>query len=840
MATKTAHQHGTADGHTQETLQVKIGGMSCSFCVATLETAIGRLPGVDEVHVSISHEEGLIRYHPDGTTADRIRQTIRDLGYTVRDPKKVRSFEEEERELREARTRFYLGAFFTGLSLFMMSLIWLGGKPPRLPIPMLLIALTTIFIVGWHILVMAWASARRAILNQHVLLEVAALGGLAGGILGIFNPRFPAMDFLAVATFVTTYHLLSGFVSLLVRTRSSQAVRKLMELQPETARVLRDGREEEIPIEQVRQDDLVRIRPGERIPIDGVVVGGRSSVDQALVTGEPIPEEKTEGDEVIGGSINQTGALTVRVTRVGAESFLAQVIRSVEEARALKPGILQLVDQVLKIFVPGVLVIGILAFGGWLIGSWAVTGHPDWTRAVFAVLAVFVMGYPCALGMATPLAMIRGGGMAAEKGILMRSGEAFQVFGKVRRVLLDKTGTVTEGRPAVAALVPTESVAPDELLQLAAAAELSSEHPLARAIVANAEERNLEIPDVQDFQSHTGQGVEATLAGDRILVGKPGFLQNQGVSLGPLADRLGELQARGQTVVAVSRKDRLIGLVAIADRVKPDAAEAVERFKALGVAPILVTGDNERTARVVAGQVDIEEVYASVLPDQKADKVRELQRQGLRVAMVGDGINDAPALMQADVGIAIGAGTDIAIESADVILVGNRLAAAVDAMEIARASFRKTKQNIILAFTFNGIGVPAAATGLVHPVWAMIAMVSSVTAVLANSFGGRLLRRVVPRREEQAEASPQHAEFRVEGIHCQGCVENIERTLAGLPGVREARADSDKGILHVEFGPDRVALDELKQAVRELGFHVAEDPAGTEHVARTEVAARVS
>jgi len=744
MTTEIVRKHETADGRTQQTLQVKIGGMSCSFCVATLEKAIGRLPGVEEVHVSISHEEGLVRYHRDGTTADRIRQTIRDLGYTVRDPKKVRSFEEEERELREARTRFHLGAFFTALSLFMMSLVWLGGKPPRLPIPMLLIALTTIFIVGWHILVMAWASARRAILNQHVLLEFAALGGLTGGLLGIFNPRFPAMDFLAVATFVTTYHLLSGYVSLLVRTRSSQAVRKLMELQPDTARVLRDGREDEIPIDQVRQDDLVRIRPGERIPVDGVVVGGRSNVDQALVTGEPIPEEKTEGDEVIGGSINQTGALTVRVTHVGSESFLAQVIRSVEEARALKPGILQLVDQVLKVFVPGVLVVGLVAFAGWLLGSWIVTGHPDWTRAVFAALAVFVMGYPCALGMATPLAMIRGGGMAAEKGILMRSGEAFQVFGKVRRVLLDKTGTVTEGRPTVSALVPVEGVAPDELLRLAAAAELSSEHPLGRAIVAQAEKRNLEVPDVEDFQSHTGRGVEAAIEGDRMLVGKPSFLEHQGIALAPLAQQLAELETRGQTVVAVARQDRLAGLVAISDRVKSDAAEAVRRFQARGVTPILITGDNERTAGAVAGQVGIEEVYASVLPEQKAEKVREAQRQGFRVAMVGDGINDAPALMQADVGIAIGAGTDIAIESSDVILVGNRLSAAVDAMEIARTSFRKTKQNISLAFAFNGIGVPAAATGLVHPVWAMLAMVASVTVVLTNSFGGRLLQRVVP------------------------------------------------------------------------------------------------
>ncbi len=829
----------TADQPT-ETLQVKIGGMSCSFCVSTLEKAIKRLPGVQEVHVSLSHEEALVRFHPDKTPADRIRQTIRDLGYTVRDPKKVRTFEEEERELREARNLFYLGAFFTLLAFFMMSLIWLGGRPPRLPVPMLLVALTTVIVAGWHILEKAWASARRRILNQHVLLEVAALGGLAGGLLGIVNPRFPAMDFLAVATFVTTYHLLSGYVSLLVRTRSSQAVRKLMELQPDTARVVHDGREEEIPVTEVQREDLVRIRPGERIPVDGVVVAGRSSVDQALVTGEPIPEEKTEGDEVIGGSINQTGALTVRVTRVGAESFLAQIIRHVEEARALKPGILQLVDVVLRYFVPGVLIVGLASFGGWLGGSWVVTGEPDWTRAVFAMLAVFVMGYPCALGMATPLAMIRGGGMAAEKGILMRSGEAFQVFGQIRRGLLDKTGTVTEGRPAVAGLVPADGVAAHDLLGVVAAAELSSEHPLGRAIVAYAEEQRIEVSDAQDFQSHTGQGVEAMVNGDRVLAGKPRFLEEQGVSLAALAERLAELEGRGQTVIGVARSGRLAGLVAISDRVKQDAAEAVRRFKELEVKPVLVTGDNERTARAVADQVGIEEVYASVLPDQKAEKVRELQRQGFRVAMVGDGINDAPALMQADVGIAIGAGTDIAIESSDVILVGNRLSAAVDAMEIARNSFRKTKQNLLLAFSFNGIGVPAAATGLVHPVWAMIAMVASVTTVLSNSFGGRLLGRVWPGREELREVAVQHAEFRVAGIHCEGCVQNIERALAGLPGVRRAEADLDEGCVRVEFTPDGAGLDELKQAVRELGFHVAEGPGGEERIGRSEADARAS
>ncbi|MBX6763590.1 MAG: cation-translocating P-type ATPase [Rubrobacteraceae bacterium] len=733
-----------AGANGTERLQLKVGGMSCSFCVSSITKAMERTEGVHEASVNLAHEEALIEYEPDKVAPEALKQTILDLGYTVRDPEKVRSFEEEEAGLKGSRNHVLVAAGFTAASLILMILMWVGvfhrGNPVMLVV-MPVFALATVFGPGRHILGMAYHSLRRGILNQHVLLEFGAFAGLAGGSLGYFFPAFPTPDFFAVATFITTYHLLSEWTSLKVRTRSSQAVRKLLELVPNTARVVRAGREEEVPLEEVRPGELVRVRPGESIPVDGEVAEGTSGVDQSLVTGESIPDEKGVGDEVIGGSVNQTGTLLVRVTKVGEESFLSQVTRQVEEARALKPGILQLVDKVLQVFVPTVVGFAALAVLIWTLGAWLVTGEPDWSRAIFSALAVFVMGYPCALGMATPLAMIRGGGMAARKGILMRSGEAFQVLKEVKRVVLDKTGTLTEGKPALVELVPLNGFEEDEALRLAASAEGPSEHPLARAVVDAAAERGIPVPEAEDFQSVSGKGITATVEGHRVAIGNPRFVEGEGVELEGARRKLEELQAAGNTVVALAVDGEPAALIALADRIKDDAVEAVERLKAAGLEPVMLTGDNERTARAVAREVGIEEYRAEVLPQDKAYVVRELQEQGHRVLMVGDGINDAPALMQSDVGIAIGAGTDIAIESADIVLVGERLGAVVDAYHIGVSSYRKTVQNISLAFAFNGIGVPLAATGLVYPVWAMVAMAASVSVVLANSFGGRLISR---------------------------------------------------------------------------------------------------
>lgn len=748
LAARTNEPDAFARPDGTEKLQLKIGGMSCSFCVASITKALERTEGVTEASVNLAHEETLIRYDPDRVTPRQLKETLIDLGYSVRDASQEHTFEEQEADLRHERNNLLLAGGFAAVAVGLMALMWAGFLAPSAS-PFLLwlmptLALATIFGPGWHILTMAWASLRRGILNQHVLLELGAFAGVIGGFLGYLFPVFPIPDFFAVAVFITTYHLLSGYVSLEVRTRSSQAVRKLLALVPPTAHLVRDGREEDFLIEDVLPGDLVRIRPGESIPVDGEVVEGTSEVNQGLVTGESMPQEKEPGDTVIGGSVNQTGTLLVRVTRVGAESFLQQVARQVEEARALKPGLLAVVDRVLAVYVPGVLVFAAAAVLIWTIGTWALTGHVDPARAVFAALAVLVMGYPCALGMATPLAMIRGGGMAAEKGILMRSAEAFQVLKEVKKVVLDKTGTITRGEPAVVEVVALRGQEKQSVLRLAAAAESSSEHPLARAIVAAAHAQQLDIPSASEFRSVSGKGVTASVGGYQVAIGSPRFVEQEVGPLGPSGEQLEALQEAGNTVVVLAVDGHPAALIALADQIKADAREAIEQLRSEGLEPVMLTGDNERTARAVAQQVGIAEYRAEVLPQDKAAVVRDLQRQG-RVAMVGDGINDAPALMQADVGIAIGAGTDIAIESADVVLMGERLGAVVDAYRIGKASYAKTVQNISLAFVFNGVGVPLAVSGLVHPIWAMIAMAASVTTVLTNSFGVRLAQFRPPR-----------------------------------------------------------------------------------------------
>jgi heavy metal translocating P-type ATPase len=457
-------------------------------------------------------------------------------------------------------------------------------------------------------------------------------------------------------------------------------------------------------------------------------------------------------------------------------------------------------------------------------GAWVLTGQPDVIRATFATLAVLVMGYPCALGMATPLAMIRRGGEAAQRGILMRTGEAFQVFKDVQQVILDKTGTVTLGKPQVAAIVPLDEHDPQAVLRLAASGEQLSEHPVARAVVKYSEEKGLKLTEAREFQAVPGLGIRAKVAGTRILVGCLRFLQQEGVDVSAAQEKTARLEAEAKTVIGVAESGRLIGLLTIADQIKPDAVEAVKGMEAAGLTPVMLTGDNEETAKTVASLVGIEAVHAQVLPGEKAARVRELQQKGFRVAMVGDGINDAPALMQADVGVATGAGTDIAIESSDVILLGERLGGFVDAYHIAKKSVRKTVQNLSLAFSFNGIGVPLAVTGLVHPVWAMIAMVASVSTVLLNSFTGRLLPGAIGKGVSESSGTKgpvERLEFDVPSIHCEGCVQNIRDALSRFPEVAGVEGEPKRKRITVTVQEGLLLRDRVAGEIARLG-HVVE------------------
>jgi len=744
--------------------QFRVGGMSCSFCAESIEKAYRRTDGVVDADVSLAHEEVLVHYDADRIGEVEVKDTLRDLGYAIRDPDKEKRYEEQQAELADGKRRLLLaGSASVAVAALMGWMIVVMGGFESASLAMdvfaLALALGTMFGPGRYITEKAYQSLRRGILNQHVLLEAGAFAGLLGGFLGLsVFPGFPTVHFFAVSVFITTYHILSEYTSLIVRTRASQAVQNLLDLRPDTVRRVtdreagsasnrssgersdpRDDRDvEEVPVEDLSVGDRVRIKPGENVPVDGEVVDGTSTVDESVATGESIPEEKTTGDAVIGGSVAETGTLLVEVTATGEDAFLNQVAREVEEARAMKPGIIQLADRVLRYFVPTVLTIAALAFLFWLIAPFAWGAGPAVQRGAFAALAVLVLGYPCALGMATPLALIRGGGKAANHGILMRSGDAFQIFPDVDHIVLDKTGTITVGEPAVSEVVWLDGEE-DDVLAMAASAEAFSEHPLADAILDRADERGVDYADPESFDSVTGKGVRVTVDGDDVLVGKPDWLADEGIDLSQAGDEVERLQQRGLTVSGVVRDDDLVGLIGIGDEIKADAAATVQRMREAGITPAVITGDNERTARAVTEEVGIDRVMADVLPDEKREEIGRLQDEGHRVAMVGDGINDAPALTQADIGIAIGAGTDIAIESADIVLMGDRLGGVMDAHEIGRESYRKTRQNLAAAFAFNGTGVAAATTGLVHPVFAMIAMVLSVTAVLANSFAGQVL-----------------------------------------------------------------------------------------------------
>ena len=769
-------------------IRARIGGMHCSLCTGTIEKALGRMPGVDQVSVSLTHEQALVEYDPAVIGPETILQTLKDIGYTISDPRKVRPYEEEERELAREGRRFLTAIAFSSIAIalnadlsggwslllpasvfasliallflvlkrsrgfgtamagtaalcvaaaVMIYLRKLGFLTSATPLIAGGLALTSVFGVGRHIFYMAVQALRRSILNQHVLLEAGAFAGLAGGLFGLIfqPPGFPTTAFFAVAVMVVTYHIFSEWLSLIVKTRSSQSVRRLLDLQPETARRVHDSGEVEIAVSDISVGDRVRIRPGERIPVDGEVIGGHSAVNESLVTGEPMPVEKSEGESVVGGAINGTGTLLVRVTAVGKESFLNQVIRQVEDARALKPGLLHLVDRILRIYTPAVLSLAVLAFIGWLAGAWFLAGRMDLQRAVFAGLSVLVMGYPCALGISAPLSIVRGAGEAADQGILMRTGEAFQGYRLATHIVFDKTGTLTEGRPLIREIETSGSTEAD-LLALAAAAEGPSEHPLAQAIVTAAFERGLDLPAVTRFEALPGQGITARLDDAPVIVGNPAFLKELGVDITPFDTRIQALQTAGRTVIAVAKNNRFEGIVALGDKLRDDAAQTIASMQRLGLKTVLLTGDNEQAARHIARKAGISQVHADVKPGDKARIIRTLQKTG-RVAMVGDGINDAPALMQADTGLAMGSGTDIAIESADIIILGNRLGLTLTAREISRYSYRKMRQNIVLAFIFNGAGIPLAATGLIYPVWAMAAMAVSVTAIFFNSLWGR-------------------------------------------------------------------------------------------------------
>ena len=729
--------------------------MSCASCVSAIEQALRAVPGVQEANVNLVERTAQIK----GTASvESLIAAVRKASY---DAAELRGLDDErDKEASESayyrqRLRQAAAAAVVAVPLFIADpLGWLPALSTsdgqRFWLLTGLVSLAVLIYSGGHFFRGAWQQLRLGRANMDTLI---ALGTGAAWCYSMAVAAFPHSvpslaqhAYFEAALFIIAFINLGNALELRARGRTSQAIKRLIGLQPKTARVIRDGREFDIAISEVGLDDTLRVRPGERIPVDGVVIDGHSSVDEAMLTGEPLPVTKRRGSEVFGGTINGSGTFLYQAKRIGRDTVLAQIIERVREAQASKPAIGRLVDKVAAVFVPAVLLIALISFVLW----YALGPEPRLSYAFVTTLTVLIIACPCALGLATPISIMVGVGKAAEHGILIRNGDALQQAGTLTVLAFDKTGTITVGKPSVTALLPAVGWDETRLLQLAAALETGSEHPLATAIVAAAQSRAIALPALTDFQALPGKGVRALHEGKLALFGNRALMQDFAVALDALQEPADALAAQAQTPIFLALDGQLAGVVAVADPVKEDSKAAIARLRALGLEVVMITGDNAATAQAVARAVGIDKVYAEVLPAAKQDKIAQLQTDGARVGMVGDGINDAPALARAEVGFALGAGTDVAIESASITLMGASLHGVADAIAISRATVKNIRQNLFGAFVYNVLGIPVAA-GILFPLWHMLlnpmiaGAAMSLSSVTVVSNAGRL-RFFNPRR----------------------------------------------------------------------------------------------
>jgi Cu+-exporting ATPase len=730
-----------------ETVTLPVRGMSCASCVLTIEKAVKNLPGVANVAVNFAAEKAVVEFDRKISSLETIKTTIKDVGYEVPE-ERAGETGITQTEWRRARRRLILAWAITAPVVVLMALEMVFKVMVPLADP-LMVALggLAVFLPGFATLKAGVNSVRHAAASMDVLIGMGTLTALATGVLRVFN--LPFANYAGIAGMIMAFHLTGRFIEAQSKGRASEAIRRLIQLAARTARVRKDGMEQEIPVEQLQIGDLMIVRPGEKIPTDGEVVAGSSSVDESMATGESLPVAKKTGDPVIGATINQQGLLQVAATRIGKDTFLAQVIKLVEECQGSKIPIQEFADRVTARFVPVVILVAILTLLLWLfffpalrpilagVNSFLPWVDPNLGRlsaAVSAAVAVLVIACPCALGLATPTALMVGSGLGAERGILFRSGAAIQTLKEVRAIVFDKTGTITRGRPEVTQIVPAPGFTDAELLGYAAGLEAGSEHPLASAIVETARTSNIAVGMPENFAALSGLGISGAVRGKTVVVGNKSLFAQRGIGIAGLEERVAGLENDAQTAVLVGVDGRLAGILAIADKPKDDSVRALAELKAMGYHLVMLTGDNERTARAIGRQVGIDRIVANVLPGDKRVEVEKLQQELGLVAMIGDGINDAPALKQANVGIAIGTGTDIAIESSDVTLVRGNLSGIVTAIELSRATFRKIRQNLFWAFFYNVIAIPLAVAGLLHPLIAEIAMATSSINVITNSL----------------------------------------------------------------------------------------------------------
>ncbi len=699
--------------------RLAIAGMSCAGCVNAVENTLRQVPGVIEATVNFAEHTAQV---VGAVETQRLIQAVKDAGYDAAELQgPADEFAQEASEEKHYR-RLVRNTVVAGVLAAPLMIAEMAGWLPELDTPSgrlfwILTGLLTLAAMGYsggHFFVNAWKHFRHHQANMDTLIALGAgAAWLYSMLVALFPDSVPSLArhayFEAAVTIITLINLGSALESR-ARGKASQAIKRLLGLQPKTARVVGPDGERDVPIEEIGLDIVIRARPGEKIPLDGEIIEGHSTVDESMLTGEPLPVVKQEGDPVTGGTLNKTGSFLFKTTRVGRDTALARIIELVRQAQSSKPAIGRLADRVAGVFVPSVMIIAVLTALAWFnFGP-----DPRLSYMLVTAMTVLIIACPCALGLATPISIMVGVGKAAEYGVLIRNGEALQRAGQLTTIVLDKTGTVTTGRPTVTSLVPATGWSEVELLRLAAAVETGSEHPLAEAVVEAARGRGLEPPVAHAFEALPGQGVRAEVEGHTVLFGNRTLMERNTIAPGSMLQTAATLASQAQTPMLLAVDGRIAGIVAVADPIKPDAKEAIQRLHAQGLKLVMLTGDNRATAQAVAAQVGIDEVVAEVLPQDKAGRVKELQQRGQVVGMVGDGINDAPALAQADVGFAIGAGADVAIESADLILMRGSLHGVADAIGLSKATLQNIRQNLVGAFIYNTLGIPVAA-GILYP-----------------------------------------------------------------------------------------------------------------------------